>query len=129
MAKQTTDPIDPADVIPRGDRPYTIAITLLCLAIGVPVGAIAGALLLSLNQPLSTAANGQITWSFGVFTFPLALLVAGGVMAWSIFILPVMLARRAGRILDPQLWPIMGVLVLTALVVAAFFAAIALNKI
>lgn len=117
------------DQLPHGDRPYTIGITLLCLVIGVPIGASAGALLFSLSQPLSPAVNGQIAWSFSAVAFPLALLVAGGVMAWSIFILPVLLARRAGRILDPQIWPMMGVLVLTALVVVAFFVAIALNKI
>ncbi len=112
---------------PRGDRPYTIRITILCLLIGVPVAAIGGIALYSVNSPLTATTSGSVNWSFAAVAFPLALLVAGAVLAWSVFILPVTLARRSGHVLDPQIWPMAGVLSLTALLVLAFFAGIAFN--
>ncbi len=122
----TNDPQPPPSPPLRGDEPYTIRITILCLLIGVPIAAAAGLLLYSLSKPL-TPVNGQVTLAFSSFAFPLALLVSGAVLAWSVFILPVTFARRAERVLDPRLWPMMGVLSLAGLLVVAFVAAILLN--
>ncbi len=115
------------DFTPRGDQPYTIRITILSLAIGLPIAILGGALLYSLSKPLAPDANGQVSWSFGAFAFPLALLLSGGVLAWSVFILPVILARRAERVLDPRIWPMMGVVSLAVLLTLAFVAGIVLN--
>jgi hypothetical protein len=99
----------------------------LCLFIGVPIAAVVGGALYKLNSPLTTSASGAVNWSFGAVALPLALLVAGAVLAWSLFVLPVMLARRSGHILDPQIWPMAGVISLATLLVLAFVAGILFN--
>ena len=103
----------------RGDRPYTIRLTITCLVIGLVIAIPAGVLLYSLNKPL-TLQNGDVVWTFGAVAFPLALLVSGLVLAGSVFTLPLIIARRAGRVLDPTLWPALGVYVLTGLLVVVF---------
>ncbi len=104
---------------PRGDRPYTVRLIIVCLVIGLLIAIPAGALLYSLNKPL-TLQNGDAVWTFGAVAFPLALLVSGVVLAGSVFTLPLIIARRSGRVLDPTLWPALGVYVLTGLLVIAF---------
>lgn len=123
-----SQPPAPLNPIPRGDVPYTVRITLLSLAIGIPIAAAAGALLYSVSKPL-TPVNGAVTFSFSSFAFPLALLVSGAVLAWSIFVLPVSFARRAERVLDPSVWPMLGVLSLAGLLVLVFILAILFNVI
>jgi hypothetical protein len=103
----------------RGERAYTIRLTIVCLAIGLVIAIPVGALLYSLNKPL-TLQNGDVVWTFGALAFPLALLVSGAVLAGSVFALPLTIARRAERVLDPTLWPALGVYVLTGLLVVAF---------
>jgi hypothetical protein len=107
----------------RGDRPYTIRLTMACLVIGLVIAIPAGALLYSLNRPL-TLQNGDVAWTFGTVAFPLALLVSGVVLAGSVFTLPLIIARRSGRVLDPTLWPALGVYVLTGLLVVTFVVGI-----
>src|SRR5579859_3377592 len=102
--------------IPRGDRPYTVRLIIVCLVIGLLIAIPAGALLYSLNKPL-TLQDGSVTWTFGALAFPLALLVSGVVLAGSVFTLPLIIARRTKRVLDPTLWPALGVYLLTALLV------------
>lgn len=109
----------PKDPTWRGDRLYTIRLTVACLLIGLVIAIPAGVLLYSLNKPL-TLQNGDVNWTFGAVAFPLALLVSGVVLAGSVFTLPLIIARRAGRVLDPTLWPALGVYVLTGLLVIAF---------
>ena len=64
----------------RGDRPYTVRLIITCLVIGLVIAIPAGALLYSLNKPL-TLQNGDAVWTFGAVAFPLALLVSGVVLA------------------------------------------------
>ncbi len=112
--------------IPRGDVPYTVRVTILCLLIGVPIAAVVGLLFYSFSKPL-TPTDGKVILSFSTFAFPLGLLLSGVVLVWSVFVLPVSLARRAERILDPKVWPMMGVLSLAGVMVIAFILAIVLR--
>lgn len=123
------DPSTDSPVVPllRGERRYTLLLTVACLIGGLVVAIPAGAAIYSLNQPLTVSSTNEVTWTFGAFAFPLALFVSGGVLAASVFILPLRIARRAGRVLDPALWPAIGVYSLTALLVFAFIAGIALR--
>ena len=113
-----SDQLPPAPVL-RGERPYTVRITLICLLLGLIVALPIGLLLYDQRQTLAVT-NGQVGWSFGVFAFPLALIVTGVILASSVFFLPAFIARRTGRVLDPGLWPAFGVYVLTALLAGAF---------
>lgn len=63
------------------------------------------------------------------FGFPLALLLSGLVLALAVFWLPMRFAKRANRVLDPTLYPMMGVLCVAALLVVAFILGIALQVI
>jgi hypothetical protein len=111
------------------DRPYTVMISLLSLAIGVVIALPLGALLLALRQPLSLNAEGGVNWTLGAFAIPLALVVSGAVLAWSIFFLPVRLARRQNMALDPEVWPITGVVSATVIIAAGFILALLLGVI
>jgi hypothetical protein len=108
----------------RGDRAFTYRITFACLTVGVIVAVAVGLLLLSLRQPLATDAQGGVVWSAGIFMVPLAGLASVAVLAWSVFYLPVLLARRRGIVLDPNVWPATGAIAVGILVIAGFVAAI-----
>jgi hypothetical protein len=105
----------------RGERSYTISLTVACLLVGLVIAIPAGALLYSLNGPL-TLQNGDVTWTFAAVAFPLALLVSAIVLAGSVFTLPLIIARRSGRVLDPTIWPALGLYLLAAALVIAFIA-------
>lgn len=107
----------------RGDQPYTLRVTALSLLIGLPIAVLLGALFYSLNQP-ATQAGGQVTLTINALALPAALLVSGIVLAVSVFWLPMRFARRAERVLDPTLYPMIGVLSLAVLMVSAFVLAI-----
>src|SRR5437867_4275813 len=106
----------------RGDRPNTYRITFICLAIGVGISAVVGLVLLSLRQPLSVSNTGSVTLSFGAFMIPLAGLISIAILIWSVFFLPVTMARRWGILLDPNVWPATGAIAVGVLVVIAFVA-------
>jgi hypothetical protein len=107
-----------------GDRPYTIKVTILSLVVGIPLAAILGLFVLSLNRPLNID-KGQVSFTAYAFALPVALLISFVVLSVAVFWLPMRLARRANRILDPSLYPMTGVLSLAGIAVVAFFAAIA----
>ena len=108
----------------HGDRAFTYRVTFACLTVGVIASVAVGLLLLSLRQPVVTNAQGAVVWSAGVLMVPLAGLASVAILAWSVFFLPVMLARRRGVVLDPQVWPATGAIAVGVLVVVAFIAAI-----
>ena len=83
----------------RGDRPNSYRITFLCLAIGIGISAVVGLVLLSLRQPLSVSNTGSVTLSIGAFMIPLAGLISIAILIWSVFFLPVSMARRWGILL------------------------------
>lgn len=106
-----------------GERPYTIAVTIVSLIIGLPIALIVGAILYSLNQP-ATQSGGQINVTVNALALPLALVVSGIILAFTVFFLPMRLARRTGHVLDPNLYPLVGVISVAALMVGAFVLAI-----
>ena len=110
----------------RGDRLYTYKVTFISLGLGLAVAAVIGFVLLSLSRPL-TGTNQAGTFSPGSIMLPLAGLLCMIILAWSVFSLPVRIARRRNVILDPQVWPATGVVALSITVIAAFFAAILLG--
>ncbi len=109
---------------PRGDRAFTYRVTFASLGFGVTAAGAAGLLLLSLRQPLTTTAEGGVVWSLGMFMVPLAGFVSVAILAWSIFSLPVRLAKRRGVVLDPEVWPMTGAVAVGILVIVGFVAAI-----
>jgi hypothetical protein len=115
---------DPREPVLRGDRPATYRLTFACLTVGVILSTVVGLLLLSLRQPLTTNASGGVNWSLGILMLPLAGLVSVAILAWSVFYLPVVLARRRGIVLDPQVWPMTGAVAVGVLVVVGFIVAI-----
>lgn len=113
----------------RGDRPFTYRVTFVSLFIGVFATVVVGLILLSFRQPLTTDAKGVVNWSLGAVMIPAAMLASILILGWSVFFLPVTLARRQGVVLDPQVWPVTGATAVGILLVAAFVVAILLGLI
>jgi hypothetical protein len=111
----------------RGDRAFTFRVTFVCLFLGVALALAVGGLLYSLRQPLATDPQGAVVWSPGAFMVPLAGLVSVVILAWSVFYLPVMIARRRGVVLDPDVWPMTGAVAIGVLVIIGFVGAILLG--
>ena len=108
----------------RGDRPGTYRVTFISLVIGMVISMLVGVLLLAIRQPLTADAAGKINWSAGAFMIPLAGLISTAILAWSVFFLPIRIARRLGILLDPNVWPATGAIVLGILVAILFVGAI-----
>jgi hypothetical protein len=113
----------------RGDRPYTIRATFISLAIGLVIAAVVAVILIGLRQPLTTDKSGSVVWNFGAFMLPLAGLLSMAILAWSVFFLPVAIARREGVVLDPQIWPATGVIALCVIIVVLFVGAMVVGLI
>ena len=122
-------PSAPREPVLRGDRAYTFRITFVCLAVGIVISVVVGLILLSLRQPLTTNPNGSVIWSLGAFMIPAAGLASVTILAWSVFYLPLALARRQSIVLDPQVWPMTGAVTIGVLVILGFTAAIMLGLI
>ena len=108
----------------RGDRPFTLRVTFVSLFVGVLATVIIGAILVSLHQPLKTDTEGGVTWSLGALAIPAAMLASILILGWSVFFLPVTLARRQGVVLDPQVWPATGAVAVGVILIVAFAGAI-----
>ncbi len=108
----------------RIDRPFTYAVSVISLLVGIALAALVGLPLLSLSHRLSVDASGNITWSFGQLIYPLAALLTMAILYWSIFSLPLRIARRRGVILDPAVWPVTGAILVGIVVVVGFVGAI-----
>ncbi len=108
----------------RGDRVFTYRATFISLSVGLVLAVLVGLILLSLRQPLATDERGNVVWSLGMFMLPLAGLISTVILGVSVFYLPVVLARRQGVVLDPQVWPVTGAAAVGVIVVIAFIAAI-----
>src|SRR5258708_6972251 len=94
---------------------------------GVAISAVAGYILLRLSQPLTLGDGGKVNWNIGAFMVPVAALVITAVLGWSVFYLPVVLARRRGIVLDPGLWPATGAIAIGILLIVGFVGAILLG--
>jgi hypothetical protein len=108
----------------RGDRPYTFRVTFISLAVGIVLSLVISLVLLAFRQPITANESGGVNWAFGAFMIPLAAILSMMILAWSIFSLPVRLAKRQGIVLDPHVWPITGAVAVGIIAVAGFFAAI-----
>ncbi len=106
------------------DRVFTYRATFISLSVGLVVAVFVGLILLSLRQPLATDVKGNVIWTFGMFMLPLTGLISTIILAVSVFYLPVVLARRQGVGLDPQVWPVTGAAAVGLIVVIAFIAAV-----
>jgi hypothetical protein len=104
-------------------------VTFICLAVGIIIAVLVALILLSLRQPLTTNPNGSVVWTLGVFMVPAAGLASVTILAWSVFYLPLALARRQGVVLDPQVWPMTGAVAIGVLVIIGFMGAILLGLI
>ncbi|HLY24751.1 MAG TPA: hypothetical protein VKQ72_00335 [Aggregatilineales bacterium] len=110
----------------RGDRLFTYKATFVSLVIGLVAAAAIGFALVSLSHPLTASKEG-VSFSPGAFMLPLAGLLCMIILAWSVFSLPVRMARRQNVVLDPHVWPATGVVALSVVVMGAFFGAILLG--
>jgi hypothetical protein len=117
-------PDEPREYV--GDRPYTIAATIVSLIIGLPAAVAAGLLLYGLNRP-AIQSGGQVNVTLNALAFPLALVVSGVILAGAVFVLPMRMAKRTGRVLDPNLYPMTGVISVAVLLIGAFVLAILLR--
>src|SRR5437762_5085458 len=108
----------------RGDRPNTYRITFISLAIGLVISLLVGLLILAIRQPLTADPQGKINWSIGAFMVPLAGLITVAILGWSVFYLPIRIARRQGILLDPNVWPATGAMALGVMVLIIFVGAI-----
>ncbi|MCC7209971.1 MAG: hypothetical protein IT323_21895 [Anaerolineae bacterium] len=106
------------------DRGYTIRLSLASLLVGLVIAAPVGIALLALGRPAQVDEQGGVIWSGGMFVLPIAAVIIVAILYWSIFHLPLRIARRRGVILDPELWPWTGALALGVVIVLGFVAAI-----
>jgi len=111
------------------NRPFTFAVSFVSLLVGMILAALIGLPLLSLGQRVSADSTGNLTWSLGQLAYPLAAILTMLILSWSIFRLPLRIARRRGLLLDPVIWPITGAILLGVLIALGFVGAILLGLI
>jgi hypothetical protein len=109
------------------DTRATYIATLASLLIGVIIAAVVGGLLFSLRQPLTTDAEGKVSFSLGAIMGPLAAAVTVLILAWAVFRLPIWFAKRQGVILDPEVWPWTGAVGVGIIAVLGFVGAMVLG--
>lgn len=108
---------------PAIDRGYTIRLSLASLLVGLMIAAPVAVALAALGRPAQMDAQGNIGWTANMFILPVAAVIIIGILYWSIFHLPLRIARRRGAILDPEWWPWTGALALGAVIALGFVAA------
>jgi hypothetical protein len=109
------------------DRGFTYRVTIASLIVGVLLAGVAALILFSLTRPLTADEQGNVNWSVSGILFPVAAVVVGGILFWSVFGLPLRVARRRGVILDPEIYPWIGAVLIAALFGVAFVLAILLG--
>ncbi|MBO9308824.1 MAG: hypothetical protein J7551_03455 [Chloroflexi bacterium] len=111
------------------DRGFTYRVTIASLIVGVLLAGIAALILFSLTRPLTADEQGNVNWSISGILFPVSAVIVGSILFWSVFGLPLRVARRRGVILDPEIYPWIGAVLLTALFSGAFLLAMLLGVI
>jgi hypothetical protein len=109
------------------DRGFTYRVTVASLIVGVFLAGIAALILFSLTRPLTADEQGNVNWSIGGILYPAAAVFVGVILFWSVFGLPLRVARRRGVILDPEIYPWTGAVLLGVFFIAAFVLAIVLG--
>ncbi|MFQ3535302.1 MAG: hypothetical protein SNJ58_05450 [Aggregatilineales bacterium] len=118
---QVTEPQPEAPI--EIDRGFTYRVTVASLIVGVFLAGVAALILFSLTRPLTVDAQGNVNWSLGGILFPAAAVCVGAILFWSVFGLPLRVARRRGVILDPEIYPWLGAVLLGTLFGGAFVLA------
>src|SRR5262245_1862530 len=106
------------------DRAFTYRVTVASLLVGLVIAAVVGLILFSLARPIVVDESGHITWSIAAIMFPVSAVVACAILYWSIFNLPVRIAKRQGVNLDPEVWPWTGAVMIGIVVLIGFVGAI-----
>lgn len=109
------------------DRPFTYRVTVASLIAGVILTGIAAFILFSISRPVTVNNEGEVQWSFQAFLMPVSAIICAVILFWSIFQLPVRIAKRVGVILDPEIWPWTGAVIAGVLFAVGFVAAIFLG--
>ncbi|MCS6872359.1 MAG: hypothetical protein RML95_09870 [Anaerolineae bacterium] len=109
------------------DRGFTYRVTVASLIVGVFLAGVAALILFSLVRPLTADERGNVNWSIGGILYPVAAVFVGTILFWSVFGLPLRVARRRGVILDPEVYPWTGAVLLGVLFIGAFVLAVLLR--
>lgn len=109
------------------DRGFTYRVTIASLIIGVLLAAAAALIVFSLTRPVTFDEQGQVNWSVGAILFPIAAVFVGSILFWSVFGLPLRVAKRRGVILDPEVYPWTGAVLIGALFGGGFVLAMILG--
>lgn len=109
------------------DRGFTYRVIVASLIVGVILAGVAALILFSIARPLTADEQGNVNWSLSGILFPAAAVIVGGILFWSVFGLPLRVARRRGVILDPEVYPWIGAVLIAALFSGAFVLAILLG--
>jgi uncharacterized integral membrane protein len=120
-------PEHPSEAPLEIDRGFTYRVTIASLIIGVLLAAAAALIVFSLTRPVTFDEQGQVNWSVGAILFPLAAVFVGSILFWSVFGLPLRVARRRGVILDPEVYPWTGAVLIGALFGGGFVLAMILG--
>ncbi|CAG0957483.1 hypothetical protein ANRL4_00463 [Anaerolineae bacterium] len=130
MDVQVNDQPDLQDQPLYVDRPFTYKVTVASLMVGVFLAGTSAWLLLSLLQlPTEQPTAGETVWSPTRFALPATFIVSGGILFWAIFGLPVRIAKRRGVILDPEVYPWTGAVLIGVIATIAFVVAILSGRI
>jgi hypothetical protein len=124
---QTSAPEQDAEAPLEIDRGFTYRVIIASLIVGVLLAGVAALILFSLARPLTADEQGNVNWSVSGILFPAAAVVVGGILFWSVFGLPLRVARRRGVILDPEIYPWIGAVLIAALFSGAFVLAVLLG--
>lgn len=121
-------PIDPNEVSPDGvyvDKSLTIVATGIGLLVGLVAAFLLGGVVLLLRVPLANSPG--VGTQIAALMLPLVVIVSLGSLIFGVFNLPVRFAKRRGVILDPEIYPFWGAILLGVLLTLLFVAAILLR--
>jgi len=115
---------NPPEDGPFIDRPFTYRVTVASLIAGFVLTGIAALFLFSISRPVTVSNEGEVQWSIQAFLMPISAIICAAILFWSIFQLPVRIAKRVGVILDPEIWPWTGAVIAGVIFAVGFVAAI-----
>lgn len=127
MSDQPSPSLNPEG--PSIDRPFTYRVTVASLIVGFILTGIAAFILFNLSRPVSLNNAGEVQWSVQAFLMPVSAILCAAILFWSIFQLPVRIAKRVGVILDPEVWPWTGAVIAGVVFAVGFVFAILLGVI
>jgi len=120
--------INPNEMSSEGvyvDKSFTIVATGIGLLIGMVAAFILGGIILLIRVPLAASAGSGV--SLVSLMLPAAAIASIGSLLFGVFQLPVRFAKRRGVILDPEIYPFWGAILIGVLLTLLFVAAIVLR--